>query len=80
MPGMAAQEASQCEPRPTRRPMYLDRLARVRRAGRVEAALAAEERAQQQAIAVDQSEQDRFHAVIEYRPALERSGGRLVGS
>lgn len=69
MPGMAFEDAFHGEPGTAQRPVYLDRLARVARARRVETALRAEKRGEQELVAVDQGEEQRLHRVEKYNTA-----------
>lgn len=69
MPGMAFPQPLDGQPSPPDRPMRIDGLARIGRAGRVKPALRAEEGRQQQAVGVDQQDQQFFHVAGQYSPA-----------
>ena len=61
MERMTTQQAADCQPAAAQRTVGVDRFGRIRRAGWVEAALPADERAQAELIDPDQCEQDAFH-------------------
>ncbi len=69
MPGMTLPQSLHRQPGPLDCPMRVDGLARIGRAGRPEAALRAEEGRQQQAVGVDQQDQQLFHVADQYSPA-----------
>ena len=64
MPGMTLPQSPDRQPGPSDRAMRVDGLPRVGRAGRIEAALRAEEGRQQQAVGVDQQDQQFFHRIV----------------
>ena len=64
VPGMAAEQASDCEPRAAHRAVSIDRFGRIGRAARVKPALPAEKRAETQLVALDQQQQDLLHDAI----------------
>ena len=61
MPWMASADSADRQPAAFQRAMGLDRLTRISRAGRMEAALRAEKGRQQVAVGVDQCDQQGFH-------------------
>ncbi len=61
MPWMTLPQPPYRQPSPLDRPVRVDGLPRISRAGRPEAALRAEEGRQQQAVGVDQQDQQAFH-------------------
>ena len=64
MPGMTLPQPPDRQPGPLDRPMRVDRFPRIGRAGRIKPALCAEEGRQQQAVGVDQQDQQFFHRIV----------------
>lgn len=64
MPGMTLPQPPDRQPGPLDRAVRVDGLARIGRAGRIKPALRAEEGRQQQAVGVDQQDQQFFHMTI----------------
>ena len=62
IPWVAPEYAPESEPRAAPRAVGFDRLARIARAGGIKTALAAEEGRQQQPVAVDEGDEQGFHA------------------
>ena len=63
MPGMAFADSADRQPGAFERAVGFDGLAGVSRAGRIKPALGAEKRRQQQAVGIDQQDEQAFHRI-----------------